>query len=316
MANKRIIAVIGATGAQGGGLARAILADPGAGFVVRAITRKPDSDKAQVLAELGAAVVAADLDDADSLRAAFEGVHGVFCVTNFWEHFSPDKERAQARNTAEAARDCGVKHVIWSTLEDVRKWYPLADDSMPTLMGRYKVPHFDGKGAADHLFTDLGVPTTFLRVAFYWENLIYFGMGPRRNGSGALTFTMPLGEGKLPSIGAEDIGRCAFGIFKGGRRYIGETIGIAGEHLTGDEMAQALGRALKADVRYQHITPSDYRGLGFPGAEDLGNMFQFQLENNEEFCRLRSVAKSKELNPGLRNFSEWLAANAARIPIA
>ena len=184
---------------------------------------------------------------------------------------------------AAAARDSGLKHVIWSTLEDVRHWYPLADDSMPTLMGRYKVPHFDGKGAVDHVFTDLGVPTTFLRASFYWENFIYFGMGPKRNGTDVLTLTMPLGESRLPGIAAEDIGKCAYGIFKAGRRYLGETIGIAGEHLTGGEMADALGRALDVPVHYRHIAPADYRALGFPGADDLGNMFQFQLEHNEEF---------------------------------
>ena len=179
MANK-IIAVVGATGAQGGGLARAIANDPNGGFAARAITRKKDSDKAKALAKLGVEVVEADLDNAESLKKAFAGAYGAYCVTNFWEHFSADKEQAQAKNMAEAAKAAGLKHVIWSTLEDVRRWVPLSDNRMPTLQGKWKVPHFDGKGSIDHIWKDMGVPTTLLLTSFYWENFIYFGMGPKR----------------------------------------------------------------------------------------------------------------------------------------
>ena len=104
MSDRKIIAVIGATGAQGGGLVRAILADADGEFTARAVTRNVESDKARALAEAGAEVVAADLDDVDSLERAFAGAHGVFCVTNFWEHFSPEKELQQAKNLAQAAK--------------------------------------------------------------------------------------------------------------------------------------------------------------------------------------------------------------------
>src|SRR5919107_2439820 len=171
---KKIIAVVGATGAQGGALARAILADPKGGFAVRALTRKTDSDKARKLAAAGAEVVAADLDDQASLERAFAGAYGAFCITNFWEHFSAEKEIAQAGNMARAAKAAGLQHVIWSTLEDTRKWVPLSDDRMPTLGGKYKVPHFDAKGEADDAFRRAGVPTTFLQTSFYWDNLVYF----------------------------------------------------------------------------------------------------------------------------------------------
>ena len=180
MSEKKIIAVVGATGAQGGGLVRAILNDPSSGFAVRALTRKVDSDKGKELKKLGAEVVAADLDDVESLKRAFAGAHGAFLLTNFWEHFSGEKEFAQAKNMAQAAKHAGVQHVIWSTLEDTRRWVPLSDNRMPTLKGKYKVEHFDAKGEADHLFTELGVPTTFLLTSFYWENLIYFGAGPKK----------------------------------------------------------------------------------------------------------------------------------------
>jgi len=154
------ITVFGATGAQGGGLARAILADPQRRFGLRAVTRRPDAPAARALADAGAEIAVADLDDAASIRVAMQGAHGVFAVTNFWEHFSPERELAQAANLADAARDAQVPHLVWSTLEDTRRWVPLDDDRMPTLMGRYKVPHFDAKGEADALFAARGVPTT------------------------------------------------------------------------------------------------------------------------------------------------------------
>ena len=96
-------------------------------------------------------MVAADIDDPASLQKAFQGAYGAFCVTFFWEHFSAESEMAEAKAMAEAAKHAGLHHVIWSTLEDTRKWVPLTDDRMPTLHGKYKVPHFDGKGESDHV---------------------------------------------------------------------------------------------------------------------------------------------------------------------
>ncbi len=315
MTNNRIIAVLGATGAQGGGLVRAILNDPGGGFAARAITRDVNSDAARALARQGAEVVAADVDDEASIERAFAGAYGAYCVTFFWAHFSPEKEKAQARAMAEAAGRSGLRHVVWSTLEDTRQWVPLSDNRMPTLMGGYKVPHFDAKGESNHVFTDLGLPTTFLLTSFYWDNLIHFGMGPKKGPDGTLVFGLPMGDKKLPGIAAEDIGKCAYGIFKQGEEFVGKTVGIAGEHLTGMEMASALTRALGQQVRYQAIPPEVYRGFDFPGAEDLGNMFQFKHDFNEAFCSARNVELSRALNPALQSFNDWLADNKNRIQI-
>ena len=229
---KKIIAVTGATGAQGGGLVRAILADKSGEFSARAITRKPESDKAQALAKLGVEVVAGDLDDTASLTKAFAGAYGAYCLTNFWEHFSGEKETAQGRSLAEAAHKAGVKHAIWSTFEDTRRTFPLSDTRMPTLKGKYKVPHFDAKAEANHFFSDLKVPTTFMLTSFYWDNLIGFGMGPKKGPDGKLAFVLPMGDKKLPGISVEDIGKCAFGIFKR-PDLIGKTVGVAGEHSVG-----------------------------------------------------------------------------------
>jgi uncharacterized protein YbjT (DUF2867 family) len=315
MPEKKIIAVLGATGAQGGGLVRAILDDPDGGFAARAITRDPSSPKARELADLGAEVVAGDVDDAASLERALVGAHGAYFVTFFWAHFSPEREKAEAKGMAQAAKAAGLCHAIWSTLEDTRRWVPLSDDRMPTLMGRYKVPHFDAKGESNAYFTELGVPTTFLLTSFYWDNLIHFGMGPQKGPDGRLAFTLPMADKKLPGIAAEDIGRCAYGIFQAGNKHIGKTVGIAGEHLTGAQMAAELGRALGREVIYNAVTPADYRAFGFPGAEDLGNMFQFKQEFEADFCGVRDPAFARSLNPALQDFRTWLDRNKQRIPI-
>jgi uncharacterized protein YbjT (DUF2867 family) len=315
MPEKKIIAVIGATGAQGGGLVRAILADRNGGFAIRAITRNPGSEKARVLRSAGAEVIAADADDVATLRRAFAGAYGAFCLTNYWEHFSPERELAQARNQAAAAKVAGLHHVIWSTLEDTRKWVPLDDNRMPTLMGKYKVPHFDAKGEADGFFRELAVPTTFLLTSFYWDNLIHFGAGPQRGPDGTLAITFPMDDKPLPSIAVEDIGKCAYGVFKRGGEFINRTVGIAGEHITGKEMARALTRGLGQEVRYNNVPPEVYRSFGFPGADDLGNMFQFKRDFNDYFCGARNLEFTRSLNPELQTFEEWLVVHKGEIPI-
>jgi uncharacterized protein YbjT (DUF2867 family) len=313
--DKKIIAVVGATGAQGGGLVRAILENKNGGFAARAITRDPNSDKAKALADAGAEVVQADVDNVKSLKKAFEGAHGAFCVTFFWAHFKPEVELAQARNMAQAAKDAGIRHAIWSTLEDTRKSIPLSDDRMPTLMGKYKVPHFDAKGEADAIFTELGVPTTFLVTSFYWENFIHFGMGPKKGPDGKLAITLPMGSKKLPTIASEDIGKAAYAIFEKGEELIGKTVGIAGGHLTGAQMAKSLSKALGQEVRYNAVTPADFRAFGFPGAEDLGNMFQFNSDFEQDCCDARNISETKSLNPELLTFDRWLVQNKSRIPL-
>ena len=314
--SKKIIAVAGATGAQGGGLVRAILADPSGGFAVRALTRDVNSDKAKALAKAGTEVVAADVDDVASLKKAFAGAAAAFCVTFFWDHVSAEREGQQAHNLAIAAKDAGVMHVIWSTLEDTRNWVPLSDNRMPTLQGKYKVPHFDAKGEANHFFTELGLPVTILNTAFYWDNFIFFGMGPKKGPDGKLALTLPMSDKKLPSIAASDIGGCAYGIFKRGPEFIGKTVGIAGDHPTGAQFASEFSKALGQEVVYNPVSPEVYRSFGFPGADDLGNMFQFKVDFNEMYCAARPLAFSRSLNPGLQTFAQWIAANKDRIPLS
>ncbi|MGK2936041.1 MAG: NmrA/HSCARG family protein [Gemmatimonadaceae bacterium] len=316
MKESKIIAIAGATGAQGGGVVRAILADRNGGFIARALTRDPNSDKAIALADLGAEVVQADLHDPASVRRAFDGAHGAYCVTFFWAHMSPDTELAEARSMAEAAKGAGLQHVIWSTLEDTRKSVPLSDNRMPTLMGKYKVPHFDVKGEADALFEASGVPVTYLIASFYWENFIYFGMNPKKGPDGKLTLSLPMADKKLSGIAAEDIGKTAYAIFKKGpAATAGKRIGIAGEHLTGAEISAKMGKALGQEITYNAVPFEVFRNLGFPGADDLGNMFQFYAEFEEQLAGTRDLAKARALNPALQTFDQWLARNKEKIPL-
>jgi uncharacterized protein YbjT (DUF2867 family) len=313
--DRKVIAVTGATGAQGGGLARAILADQSGEFALRALTRNPESDKARMLAAAGAEVVRADFDDPTTVDQAFRGAYGAFCVTNFWEHFSGEKETAQGRVLAEAAHAAGVQHAIWSTFEDTREFVPLEDDRMPTLQGKYKVAHFDAKAEANAFFRDLGVPTTYLLTSGYFENFIYFGWGPQRGPDGALFVVFPTDEVRVPLIAVEDIGKCAFGIFKRREQYVGKTVGVAGEHLSGASIAAQLSEALGQKVSYQHVPPDVYREFDFPGAEDVGNMFQFKRDFADVYQGHRSVEESRRLNPDLQSLKEWLRENAQRIPM-
>jgi len=186
---------------------------------------------------------------------------------------------------------------------------------MPTLQGRYKVPHFDGKEEADAAFREAGVPTTFLRTAFYWENFIYFGLGPVRGEDGVLAITFPLGSSRLPGMAAEDIGKTAYGIFARGDELVGKTISIAGEHLTGAELAEKMGRAIGEDVRYNAVDADVFRSFGFPGADEVGNMFQFKRDFEAEYVGPRDLDYARTLNPELQDFDAWLAANAGRIPL-
>jgi uncharacterized protein YbjT (DUF2867 family) len=301
---KTIIAVVGATGAQGGGLARAILADAGGEFAVRALTRNAASDKARELATLGAEVVEVDIRDEAGLTKAFEGAYGVFLVTNFWEHGSPEQEKQDAATMARAAKAAGVSHVIWSTLEDTREHFPLDDDRMPTLMGSYKVPHFDAKAEADQFFLDAGVPTTLLRTTFFWENLLTM-MAPQRGADGKLTLALAMGDSELAGVAAEDIGKTAHGIFKRGTELVGRTVSIAGEHLTGAEIAAVMSKVLGEEVAYVPVPFDAMRAQPWPGAVEAGNMFQFYAEV-PQFVAARDLDVVRGLNPDLLTFEQWL----------
>ncbi|MEU9305137.1 NmrA/HSCARG family protein [Streptomyces sp. NPDC048269] len=315
MGEKKTITVFGATGAQGGGLVRAILADREGDFAVRAVTRRADSEKARELERLGVQVIQADMDDEASLGPAFEHAYGAYLVTDFWDHMSAEREKAQALALAQAASHAGVQHAIWSTLEDTRECIPLEDTRMPTLQEHYKVPHFDGKAEADRYFTEAGVPTTFLRSTFYWENLL--GMfSPQRAEDGAFELVLPMGDSRLSGIAVDDIGKTALAVFKRDTDLIAATVSIAGEHLKVADMASALSEALGQTVRYRPVTAGAFRALGFPGADEAGNMFQFYADCEDHFTAARDLIAVRELNPALQDFRTWLAAHGEELRAA
>jgi len=181
-----------------------------------------------------------------------------------------------------------VEHVIWSTLEDSRKWIPLDDKGMPTLQGRYKVPHLDSKAEADVDFRKL--PSTLLLTSFYFDNLIMFDMGPKRGPDGKLAFTLPIADARLATIAAEDIGKCAYGIF---------------------QLTEAIGE----EVGYNYVPPEIFRTLPIPAADDVANMFQFFRDFGDDLCALRSLDFSRSVNPQMQTFGDWLKDNVSRLPI-
>src|SRR5213075_1342533 len=164
--NKKLIAVIGATGQQGGGVLRALQAH--GQFKVRALTRSPDKNR-----ELAEEVVEADLDKPETVKAAFEGAHGVFLVTNFGE--AGTDELKQATAAIRAAKDAGVKHFIWSTLPDVEV----------ISGGKFDVPHFTGKAKIDRVVKEAGFENyTFVIAPFYYQNLAG-DFGPQKQADGS-----------------------------------------------------------------------------------------------------------------------------------
>src|SRR5262249_10212707 len=138
---------------------------------------------------------------------------------------------------------------------------------------------------------------------------------PKKGADGNLALTLPIGKSKMAGIAAEDIGKCALGIFKRNGEMIGKTVGISGEDLSGQEMATALSQSLHQQVSYNEIPPAIYRSFGFPGADELGNMFQFYDEFETELNTIRDVSLSRQLDPGLQSFDQWLSKNAASIPL-
>lgn len=314
MDTRPIIAVADATGLLGGSVTRAILNDPQQRYRVRALMRNTRSQEAIALALRGAEVAEVELDDSNSVLQGIRGALGLFAVTDFWQHGSPERELSQARAMSTAAHLADVEHVIWSTQEDSRRWLALSDPRMPTLMQRYKVPAFDAKGEADAFFAASGVPVTLLRTGFVWEQLIALGMGPRRTGDDTLRLALPLGDAPIPSIALADVGACVRELFAAGAPPAAHAAGIASEILAGHEMAAAFTRALGESVIYESVPFATWRSSGLPGAETVANMFQFVQEFGRIYAANRPVDATRRLLPELQSFDAWLLSHRAQIP--
>ncbi|CAE7717229.1 NMRAL1 [Symbiodinium necroappetens] len=310
--NLKIITVFGATGAQGGALVRAILQDPGRAFAVRAVTRDALSKASLALADLGAEVVQCNIDDKEQVKEAMKGAYGAFCITFFWDHFSPEKECAHAKIYAEAAAETQVCHVIWSTAEDTNGIVPPHDYRIPRIQKKSVVPLFDGKGRGDAFFQSLQIPTTFLTPAFYFENLITFAMGPKlcSGGPGDATFMLPMKTRALPLIAAADIGLVAYHIFQNSE-LVGHHVPACGELLTGPEIADHLSSSLGTEVRFKCVDQDEFSSSGVLAADYWFNAFQYCRYYNDSCMHRRNPAKSRELHPQMQGLTMWLRQNKA-----
>ena len=247
--NKELIAVIGATGQQGGGVIRALQAR--GQFRVRALTRNPDKHR-----ELAEEVVEADLDKPETLKAAFEGVHGVFLVTNFWAQGGTD-ELTQATAAIRAAKDAGVKHFIWSTLPNVEA----------ISGGKFRVPHFTGKAKIDQVVKDGGFENyTFVIPPFYYQNLLGT-MAPQKQADGSMGWALPL-DPTLRVIHMGDInelGNIVAGAFahpdEAGN---GQYLPLVGDFMSFNEIVETLNRQ-GHNFSYTHVPKESFAGY-FPGA--------------------------------------------------
>jgi uncharacterized protein YbjT (DUF2867 family) len=296
MQNRESVTLVtGATGAQGGGVARSLLAE---GRKVRIFTRHGDSAGASALRALGAEVAVGDLADVPALVRAMKGCDSVFGLTNFWEHFGC--ETVHGKNIVDAARQSGVTHLVMSTLPS----------SLTVSGGEITVPHLESKAEMEVYARQSGVPSTFVHVAFYFDNFLTF-FPPRAGEDGVLAFGFPQGETRLAGVAVEDVGPVVAAIFRDRARFLGQVVGIVGEELRGDEYAAILTRAIGREVRYTHIAREVFAGFGFPGAEDLAAMFD--LNRRFILSRQADITLTRSLNPAAQSFERWATANRDRL---
>lgn len=230
MAGKKLIVVFGATGAQGGGVARALLDD--GTFKVRAVTRSPRKKEAEELRRRGAEVVKADQDDEASLEQALADAYGAFIVTNFWEHCSKEKEIEQGRRLADLSKRQGLHHVVFSGLENVHQ----------LTGGRLEVLHFDGKGVVEEYFQKIGVPTTIVRLPFYFENFLSIFKPQKAPQGDTFVLELPMGDTPMDGMAVEDLGPVVLCLLKSPGEYIGQVIGLSTGKLTEAEYAAILSQ--------------------------------------------------------------------------
>lgn len=287
--NKKIIAVIGSTGLQGGGLVRAILNDPESPFTVRALTRDPDKESSVALREAGADVVAFDMDgdDTEEMAKALDGVYGLFVVTNYWEHFDQERESKQAQAVIHAGDMAGVKHYVWSTLENTAPFFEtLPEDQRPPKINGTYVPFFDMKEQTNKYFPH--AKTTMLYTSAYLEDFLNYGWINEG------TFVANLDDIKLPVIAVEDIGKSAYGIFQAGDKYLGKTVHVAGDRLSGDDLMEIASDVLGLPYKYKNVDHATYFNQDAPGAKLLGNMFEY-MRMNPCYSEALNPMEAKEL---------------------
>ncbi|XP_054441231.1 nmrA-like family domain-containing protein 1 [Pteronotus mesoamericanus] len=292
MTSKKVIAVFGATGAQGGSVARAILESKQ--FAVRALTRDVTQPKALALRDLGAEVVKGDLNDEASVEAVLKDAYGAFVVTNFWDHLSKEKEVCQGKLVADMAKRLGLKHVVFSGLENVKR----------LTGGKLEVEHFSGKGEVEEYFWSIGVPMTSVRLAAYFENFLTIWKPTKASDGDYYTMALPMGDVPMDGISVADVGAVVSSIFNSPAEFLGKAVGLSAEALTIQQYADVLSKALGKEVRDAKITMEAYEKLGFPGVKEMAEMFRFYHMKPD-----RDVKLTHRLNPKVKSFSQFISEN-------
>jgi uncharacterized protein YbjT (DUF2867 family) len=286
------VLVTGATGHQGGGVARALLAR---GHSVRAMTRDPGSDAARALGAAGAEITLGNLQDASRLRALASDVEAVFGLTNYWEHGTG--EVVQGKNIIDACNGRDRIHLVLSTLASAAE----ATD------GAIRVPHTETKRAIERYAIEKRARATFVHVAYYYENFLSWFV-PRRGPDGKLSFGFPQGETPLAAVAAGDIGPVVASLLEEGGAVRGQTFGVVGDEQPCAAYASVMSRVIGEAVGYQHVPREAFASLGFPGAEDLAAMFDFQRRFVPS--RRADLEETRRRHPGALTFEAWAEANA------
>jgi uncharacterized protein YbjT (DUF2867 family) len=288
----KTILVIGATGAQGGSVAKALLTQ--GKYAVRILTRQPNSEKALALKAAGASVFEGDLDNIESLKTAMKNCYGVFGVTNFWEHFQGEFQ--QGKNLIDSAKMAGIQHFLLHTLPN---YGSLSN-------GKYPTPHCDIKAALKEYAQSQNIPASFIEIAFYYENFFSF-FPPQRGIDGNYSFGFPQGDTKLAMVSIEDLGGVVASIFESPDKYIGRTVGVVGADESCSNYANTMSQVLQKNINYVYVPHDVYATYDFPGAGELANMFEVQRLYITD--RHKDMIETYSLNPNTQSFENWLKKN-------
>lgn len=286
------VLVVGATGKQGGGVARHLLRR--GTIKVRCMTRRPDSEAAKLLRQQGAEVVQADLDDPASIGIAMHGCRGVFGVTDFWEAYF--REYDQGVNLINAATKLGVEHLVLSTLPSSRK----------ISRGAIDLPHFETKARMEEHAQLRNVPFTFVHIAFYYENFLNY-FPPEHQPDGSYSFGFSLADACFGAVAAEDIGGVVATIFESRAEFVNKTVEIIGDEMPAQEYAQIMSCVLKRKITYNHIPRETYASMGFPCARELADMFEFLRAYTPS--RRPHITRCRQLFADMQTFEAWLEKN-------
>lgn len=280
--DNKIIAVTGATGQQGGAVARKLLAD---GWTVRALTRDVDKPAARELKGLGAEILSGDMDDRTQLDAAFQGAYGVFSVQNFWmPNVQFEGEIRQGKNVADAAKAAGIQHLVYSSVGAAHRG-----------MGQ---KHFESKWIIEQHIHSLGVPYTILRPAFFMEN---YNWSRAQILNGTFTSIGLRPEKELQSIAVEDVGIFAALAFENPEQYIGKTIELSGDELTESQIIDTFTKVIGRPVKL--TAPREDEGWGDPEERAAG----FNFFNGEAYAA--DIPALRKLHPGLLTLEGYLRKN-------